>query len=370
MNDLTHLVGMELSLDTEAVRIRELFLDRANELFVDDRGTLADLSQLATIVDEQSVGPLYGEFYALMDDEPFLACYRTIIEDVVSPLFDAPFRFQRKPGIRIHLPNVLTVQFHTDEWYGHGPDVVNFWMPLTDAFDSNTLLIASLEDSLEAVQRLEAEKATMATINSDLALITEPLQSGYGRLHVFNAKCVHGSQTNRTAQTRVSIDFRVLPQGADPGLKSIDEYYTQLETVRGEPACNSASAKDYRACSYLFGAHGFTRHIGTANQRLICADFAKKHDIVILAEETEIRTMQHHPSLLALAEGTGSHSFNTMLLFSVFCLPADPDDRLRIYRTAVERGVTMFFANERLRIDREQDVERVEQHWRKRVAAA
>lgn len=367
MHDLTHLVGMELSFDTNAAPIRELFLDRANELLADERKPLADLSQLATVVDEQSVGSLYGEFYGMMDDEPFLAYYRKIVEDAVSPLFDDPFRFQRKPGIRIHLPNVLTVQFHTDEWYGHGADVVNFWMPLTDAFDSNTLFIASLEDSLVEVQRLEAEKAT---INSDLAKIAGPLLSGYGKLHVFNARCVHGSQTNCTGQTRVSIDFRVLPAGADAGLKSIDEYYTQLETFLSESACGLAADKEFRACSYLFGAHGFTRHVGTANQRLVCAYFAKQHDIVILAEETEIRTMQHHPTLLALAEGSGSHSFNTMLLFSVFCLPADSNDRLRIYRTAIERGVTMFFANERLRLDSEQDIERIEQHWRTDVAAA
>jgi hypothetical protein len=283
MTDLTHLIGRTLSYETAAFPFHGLFLACANQCLDDGGATLSDLSELNLHVDEQSVGSLYREFYSAMDRAPFLSCYRRLIEDVVSPLFGESFRFQRKPGIRIHLPNVLTVQFHADEWYGPGPDVVNFWMPLTDAFDSNTLVVASLADSLREVGRLESEKATMETINGDLAKIVKPLQSGLGRLHIFNARCVHGSLPNQTGQTRVSIDFRILPKDADPGLKPIDEYYSSLTDVSATDACGGTRDVGHRACSYLFGAHGFTRHVGTTNQRLICAEFAKQHGITILA---------------------------------------------------------------------------------------
>ena len=250
-----------------------------------------------------------------MDEANFQSQYRRFIERLVAPLIKFPFRFQRKPGIRIHLPAVLMVQFHTDEWYGHEPDVVNFWMPLTDAFDSNTLFVATLEDYLREVARLESEKASMEIVNDDLAEILQPLTSTYGRVHVFNAKVVHGSKPNQISKTRVSLDFLILPKGADPGLKPIDEYYTTLQSTQPPANASVVSPDGSRACSYLFGAHGFMRHISTANHRLICDEFARKYHIQIIAEEIEIRTMTHHPTLLALAEGTGTRSLRRHATF-------------------------------------------------------
>jgi len=59
MNDLTTLVGTELSFETTAYPFREMFLDRVNDRFVQGRPSLSDLSQLAEIVDVQSMGPVY-----------------------------------------------------------------------------------------------------------------------------------------------------------------------------------------------------------------------------------------------------------------------------------------------------------------------
>lgn len=66
------------------------------------------------------------------------------------------------------------------------------------------------------------------------------------------------------------------------------------------------------------------------------------------AEETEIRTMSHHPTLLALAERKGTHAVDAVVLFSLFCLPEARIDRARIYDAARASRTTLYFANERL----------------------
>jgi len=357
MDQLYARIGTTVSFDTTRFPFAGLFLARINQR----GGSLAELSRLHEVADEGSLAKVYQDCYQLMGEPPFVDLYRALHKEVVAPYLGVPFRYQIKPGIRIHLPGTKTVQYHTDEWYGHGKDVLNLWMPLTNAHDSNSLFVASLDDSLREVGRLEADKATMATINERLARVVRPLDLKFGQVYVFNAQCVHGTEQNCTGTTRVSLDFRLLPSGGDSGTKSIGEYYRALGT-NGDCADNGRSV-NYQACSYLFGAQGFTRHISNANQRLVCVQFAKQHGIQLLAEETEIRTMPHHPTLLALAEGKGTHEFNSVVLFSVLCLPREWEDRQQIYRAALEHTTTLFFANEQLAFAEERQIDVVEETW-------
>jgi hypothetical protein len=334
-------IASSVVFDTERCPFAALFLERIHR-----RAPLTGLCRLHEIADEQCLDSVYRECYDLMGERAFVTVYEAFLREIVAPHLGVPFLFQRKPGVRIHLPGTRTVQYHTDEWYGHGKDVLNCWMPLTDAFASNSLYVASLDDSLREVGRLEAEKATMAAINDRLAKVVRPLNLPYGEVYVFSAQCVHGTEQNRTGLTRVSLDFRLLPEGGDHGTKPVAEYYRGFET--GAATTGNLRAEEFRACVYLFGGEGFSRHVSNANQRLVCVSYAKTHGIQILADETEIRTMAHHPTLLALAEGSGTHRFNAVILFSVLCLPRECEDRRRIYNAAQENGTTLFFANEQV----------------------
>jgi hypothetical protein len=85
------------------------------------------------------VEALTASLYSFEESEAFLSTYRAFVASEVLPRFSASMRYQRKPGIRIHLPGGRTVQFHTDEWYGHGPGVFHCWMPLRAAVGSNSV---------------------------------------------------------------------------------------------------------------------------------------------------------------------------------------------------------------------------------------
>jgi hypothetical protein len=59
--------------------------------------------------------------------------YELFIKEVVAPLFDEDFLYQKFPTVRFHLPeNVAVGDFHTDAEFHHPAGEINFIIPLTD----------------------------------------------------------------------------------------------------------------------------------------------------------------------------------------------------------------------------------------------
>lgn len=117
--------------------------------------------------------------------------YEKFIADVVSPLFTEDFLYQKAGTIRFSLPgNVAVGDFHTDAEFHHPAGEINFIIPLTDSDKSSVIFVES-----------EPGKNDF-----------EPIPMRIGQLIQFNGNTLrHGNAINVTGETRVSIDFRVLP---------------------------------------------------------------------------------------------------------------------------------------------------------------
>ena len=159
----------------------------------------------------------------------FLALYEQFIAEVIVPLVGcAPnggqgLVYQAQPIFRAFLPHHLAVgPRHTDAEYHPMPSEINIWLPLTDAYESNSLQVES----------------------SPGAGDFEPITCGYGTLFSFRGNaCEHFTEFNVSDATRVSLDFRVIraeDSGAvplaspDPHVRgkanyfAIGQYYNQL----------------------------------------------------------------------------------------------------------------------------------------------
>jgi hypothetical protein len=347
--EIERLVGRTVRFTPSDYPFDALFLEVVQRHLDASPDAMPALDCLHNAVAPSGLGPLYAALYGAIRSEPFASLYAAFIERVIAPCVDAPARYQRVPGIRVHLPDTQTVMYHTDEWYGHGGHVLNFWLPLTPSFGTNALWIAPLEASLAEVRRLEAQAATMAEINARLAALAAPITSDMGEVHVFCARVVHGTERNTTGRTRVSLDFRLMREGEDPGSKPLDEYYARPGThplMRTSPRPPGRAA--HAAVAYLFARHGFTRFVSAHNQRLVVTDFARTHGLTLVAEETEIATMAHHPALLTLATRQGVCAHEAIVAYSVLCLPQAEEARRRIYAAARAYDTPILFANENL----------------------
>lgn len=114
--------------------------------------------------------------------------YELLVREVVRPYFEEAIVYQEVPTFRVQLPGNLAVgEWHRDADYGHALHELNFWLPLTDAWGSNSVWI---EDG-----------ATFVAVNA------YP-----GQVVIFEgARLIHGNVPNVTGQARVSFDFRAYP---------------------------------------------------------------------------------------------------------------------------------------------------------------
>lgn len=127
-------------------------------------------------------------FYESFDSE-VATTYKRFIHEIIQPLFDEPIIYQRIPTFRAHLVGNRAVgEYHRDSDYNHNPEAVTFWLPVTEAQGSNSVQI-ELDGKMRA------------------------MHVPYGQVLIFDSvNLLHGNDINHTLDTRVSFDFRVIPE--------------------------------------------------------------------------------------------------------------------------------------------------------------
>lgn len=161
------------------------------------------LDQIHTILDKQLDIPtdpsqdqkttFHKIFYKAYEseDSPFLETYKRFIKHIASNYFNGiDIIYQTKPTFRVQAPNNIAVaQWHKDKAYNHSSKEINIFLPLTRAFDTNTVWVESEEDK------------------GDYA----PMVAEVGEYYIWNgANLNHGNKKNETGVSRVSVDFRII----------------------------------------------------------------------------------------------------------------------------------------------------------------
>jgi hypothetical protein len=157
-------------------------------------------------IDEDTKTRFHRQYYDSPYYPEFLELYYTFVKEQVLPLFntsDTEFIVQKDPCFRICLPNNTAlgkrtiveegndrIGMHTDGEYGHPSNEVNFMVSFGYQRDSNSCYVETGINSNEF----------------------KPIEMNYGEFYSFYGnKLRHYNKTNLTGQSRVSIDFRVIP---------------------------------------------------------------------------------------------------------------------------------------------------------------
>ena len=153
-------------------------------------------------------------FYTLIHiDKTFNRIYKNFLREHIKPRFgygDEEIVYQKIPTFRVHLPNNVSVgEFHKDKDYRNKEwaekvEEVNYYLPLTKAYGTNTIWAESEEDKDDF----------------------KPIYSNYGECVEWEAsKLTHGNKDNITSNTRVSFDFRVIPMS-----RYVESKHTTINT--------------------------------------------------------------------------------------------------------------------------------------------
>eukprot|EP01062_Namystynia_karyoxenos_P078733 TRINITY_DN8160_c0_g2_i1.p1 TRINITY_DN8160_c0_g2~~TRINITY_DN8160_c0_g2_i1.p1 ORF type:complete len:401 (+),score=136.90 TRINITY_DN8160_c0_g2_i1:66-1205(+) len=131
------------------------------------------------------------------------AAYRQLVEGVIAPHVAAAFaehsegpltalRYQREPVLRVMVPSHMPMGVpHIDAEYGHQQGQLNFWMPLSErVYGENSLWLESAPGA--------KDYAPACLTHGEV-------------LRFYGSRCVHFTKANTTPDTRVSLDWRVVP---------------------------------------------------------------------------------------------------------------------------------------------------------------
>lgn len=155
-------------------------------------------------------------------DEQFMGQYLRMIRECVQKEFNFPFLFQAIPTIRIHCPggenNNHYPRYHTDINYGHPPEEINLWIPLTapQPPQYHGFRMMSLADSQKVLGEFEFAFAPFIdkaindkAFNARLDAVSPQAETPLGKMFAFDSRCIHTAEP-MVAHTRVSIDIRIM----------------------------------------------------------------------------------------------------------------------------------------------------------------
>lgn len=137
---------------------------------------------------------IHRKFYDYIDspNESFTDAYKNFITKNIKPIFgNEELVYQKFPTFRAHFPNNVAVfAFHKDKEYNHPEQERNIYLPITNAYGTNTIWAETEEDKGDYT----------------------PIEAEYGDFVVWDGNNLkHGSKNNDTDKTRISFDFRVIP---------------------------------------------------------------------------------------------------------------------------------------------------------------
>ncbi|TWT34015.1 putative glycosyl transferase [Posidoniimonas corsicana] len=297
--------------------------------------------------------------FTLFRTPAFQRLYREFGKQLIDDHFTTEAVIQKTPTVRIQLAGGNSVSFHSDAWYGHGSRVCSFWLPLTTVSGANSLQMArDIDESRQFLSQIAEEQMDLDEINDKAAALCDPVEAAFGDLIVFNGDMVHGTVHNATPTSRVSFDFRIAESVTDIGMKPAANFYTyeQLSTPVSDHACGEIARRPRRRSLMYSGA---CRGVSAKSQLVFLNEYARINDIDIVGSESEIVVFDYAPVLQKYAKNPPS-GIDSVLLFSVDLLPADPDIRRRIYENAIASKVALLFGAEDVCLSDECDIAKVE----------
>lgn len=264
---------------------------------------------------------------------------------------------QRYFTIRIVIPDQAKkgrlLAFHQGIWVGNGLGLRTIWTPFTKVYDSNSMYVASFDDSVKITQNTYDHKWDYDTIQKECGKYSTPIKLNPGQTYLFQQQHIHGNFNNETDITRWSMDGRILPKGGHYHRKLPGGYFRFL----GEKESNIKVDTEKTWVTYAGWNTKFSEPIPLPMQRAIISDYCKKFHIEINDYQFENEYCDWLPGLEKFITGLGIEG---IVLCSIYCLPDDKERRLELLNLAVEKNVELHFANELSFVKTKDDIQNIE----------
>ncbi len=130
-----------------------------------------------------------------------------LVGDELSYSMGRDILVQSKINVSIQMPNDKTslLPMHTDCASADTPFQSNIWIPLTDAYKTNSMFILSESDTKKYIKNiLKGDKISNKIKIKDKDFV----RLKFGEILIFNPSILHGNVINKTDHTRISLNVR------------------------------------------------------------------------------------------------------------------------------------------------------------------
>jgi len=182
----------KISYDTQRYPFRKI-VSQILEVWEGDNSLeeLHKLKHYDLLNREKDQSTIWHKRYYEKYKEQFLPTYLELVKELKEIFGYREIIYQKIPTFRVQLANgnLAVGEWHKDSTYNHGTSEVNFWMPFLNTNEQNTIWMESKEDKGDY----------------------KPYIVNYGEILVFGgSNLVHGNKPNKSMETRVSVDFRLI----------------------------------------------------------------------------------------------------------------------------------------------------------------
>ena len=285
-----------------------------------------------------------------------------------------PVAVQRFMNVRVMLPTTpeLFFPYHTGLLYGHGIASRSMWLPFVDVTaveDRNrSMQIIGIKRSRELIKYAIDHRLSMQQMTDLFAKESWQIKAGPGSGCFFTQENIHGSgRPNDTGKTRVSMDFRIaegiygdyLGRKIPGGLFPSDS----RDRGRGRSACGAtAPGKGVRQwkAEYLLRRQqygGDLQHPGTP-PALHAGGLLQKEEHRVQLRAVRSR---RHGTPADVGHLVNDRECN-IVMYSIFALPEEENERNQLLETAVKRGGVIHFVNEDLQLTSADDLREIKRY--------
>ena len=228
--------------------------------------------------------------------------------------------------------------------------------------------IIGIKKSRELIKYAIDHRLSMEDMTQVFGKESWQIKAGPGSGCFFTQENIHGSgRPNATGKTRVSMDFRIAEgiYGDYLGRKIPAGYFHLIpdteeeeEALAARPLRENAFANGKPNIFYVANNTASTYGIPVHLQRYMLVDYSKKRNLEFNYELFDLEDMMHLPTLWHLVKDRECN----IIMYSIFALPEDENDRNQMLEAAVKRGGIIHFVNEDLQLTNADDLKEIKKY--------
>ena len=295
---------------------------------------------------------LRQQCFLIFKTEKFKQSYLSIVKDLIQTFFSRSALVQKFPTIRIQSPSQSAAPYHNDNWFGHGKDVINFWLPLSQIDKYNSLRICKNQnENKSCLDFIIKNKLSLSKINSFLKLKCEPVVLNENEILCFKTSTLHGTEISKSEFTRFSIDFRIAPSHSSIGSKPINNFYNFDElNVQLRKHIKEKKPKQKKIKAFFYS--NLCNSKSAKSQLMLCVSFCKDNSIDIVGGDSEILIFDYLP---VLRNNLENKNIDAVVVFGVDIFSGNKKLAKSILELAIKNNKKIIFCAESIFFSKDKD---------------